>query len=97
MAEAIRLHTESGFVSALAGKRGRLYTEIVPVEFWGKSCKIRKRRVPNRDIDKYAKPLMKGKKPYPLTRLCNHLLRMGRHGHMTKGARALVNEAKEAA
>ena len=80
---------------ALVGDPGRKFTQYVPVEFHGKSCLIRKKRMLNSEM-RYAKPLKKGNKDYPVARLCNHLLRMGKNGRMTKGARKFVQEAKAA-
>lgn len=92
MARAVRLHTGTGFVCAVLGEPGRKWTPYVSFGF-----PIRKRKIANSQIERYSKPLMKGKSPYPLKTACNKLLTMGKNGNITKGARQLLNDAKVAA
>lgn len=91
MARVVRVNDGKRFLCAVLGTRGRLYTQYVAFGF-----PIRKRKLANRIADE-APQLMRGKKPYPLKTACNKLLNMGKGGNITKGARELLNEAKEAA
>ena len=89
MARAVRVHTDEGHFSAVLGEPGRIYTPFVMVEF-----PVRKRKIANGDIERHTKPLLKGIDDYPVKKIANHLLRIGRQHGITKGARKLLQEAK---
>lgn len=91
MARVVRVHDGKRFLCAVLGKRGRLYTQYVSFGF-----PIKKGRLANRIADD-APDLNKGKHRYPVKQACNKLLKMGRNGNITKGARELLNEARAAA
>ena len=87
---AVTLFTIDGQCAAILGEAGRIYTPYVIVEF-----PIRKRQIPNGDVDSYTRPLFlgKGNDPYPMKRIVRHLRRIGRKHGITKGALALLKEA----
>ena len=91
--QAVHLHTEDGFVVALLGDKDRIYTPYVALTF-----PIRKRRIANGDVAKFTRPLTIGhnkkQRPYPLTKLVNHLLRIGKAHGISKGARTMLMKAK---
>lgn len=89
--QAVKIRIEEGQFAAVLGKPGRMYTPFVMVEF-----PVRKRRIANIDVEKYTRPLFKGKgnDPYPIKRAANHMLRIGRKHGITKGARDLLNAAR---
>ena len=91
--KAVKLRTEHGVRACLLGDPGRLYTSYVTIDF-----PIRKHRIANGDVDRFTRPLTIGHKkrerPYPVTKLVNHLIRIGRAHGITKGARRLVMIAK---
>ncbi len=86
---AVRVHTDEGVFCAILGKPGRIYTPFVMID-----NPVRKRRMANGDVTSYATDLMLKGKPYPLKRIANHMLRIGRLWKITKGARRLLNEAR---
>jgi len=91
--KAVHLHTEHGVKACLLGDPGRLYTPYVSINF-----PIRKHRIANGDVERFTKPLTIGhgkrQRPYPLIRIANHMLRVGRAHGITKAARLLVMKAK---
>lgn len=84
------MHTNEGAYSAVLGKPGRKFTPYVCLSGYP----VRKRRILNRDVERYCRQLTLGKREYPVTRAVNNMLRVGRQYGITKGARMLLKEAK---
>jgi hypothetical protein len=89
MAKAVKIHTIDGVFTAVLGEPGRIYTPYVSIDF-----PVRKRKMANGDVERFTRPLLKGIDDYPIRRICNHMLRVGRQHGITKGAKALLQEAK---
>ncbi len=91
--KAVTIFTADGQYAAVLGDAGRIYTPYVIVAF-----PVRKEKIANGDVESYTRPLFIGKanNPYPLKRICNHMLRIGRKHRITKGAKKFLQEAKRA-
>ncbi|KKN76148.1 hypothetical protein LCGC14_0373430 [marine sediment metagenome] len=89
----IRVNDGVGSFTAVVGKPGRIYTPYVKIDSHGTGVAIIRRHMANGDVEAFASPLMKGDKPYPMTKAVNHMLRIGRKRGITKSARALLKEA----
>ncbi len=79
----VTMFTVDGQCAAVLGDPGRIYTPYVIVEF-----PIRKRKIPNGDVESYTRPLFigKGNDLYPMKRIIRHLRRIGKKHGITKGA-----------
>lgn len=99
--QTVRLHTPDGMTTALLGKPGRVYTPFVRIDSPSSGPFIRLYKIANGDVPLFTVPLHIGHgknwRPYPITRMANHMLRVGRANGITKGARTLLNKAKAAA
>lgn len=92
---AVNLRDNDGGFTAILGKPGRIFTPYVRMESNSSGPFIRKRKMPNGDVELYSSPLLMGINPYPIKRICNHMLRVGRKSGITKGAKKLLQEAKK--
>jgi hypothetical protein len=87
----VRIHSDEGSFTAVLGKPGRIYTPYVCLADYP----VRKRRMANGDVAKYASELTLKGKPYPLKRAVRAMLRVGRQYGITGGAKALLKEARK--
>ena len=89
------MRTDDGGFTAVLGNPGRIYTPYVRMQTNSSGPFIKKRKIANGDVDHYCSPLLKGIDPYPIRKICNHMLRVGRMHGITKAAKKLLQEAKK--
>lgn len=85
-----RVHNDEGCFCAVIGKPGRVYTPYVSMA----NFPVRKYRMANGEVNRFITQLLLKGKDYPVTKAVNHMLRVGRKHGITKGARALLLEAR---
>ncbi len=86
----VRVKNDEGTFCAVLGTPGRIYTPYVCLAGYP----VRKRRMPNGEVRRFTSALLLKGKDYPVKRAVNHMLRVGRKYDITKGAKALLMEAK---
>jgi len=91
---AMILRKDEGVFCAVVGKPGRIFTPYVRIHSPKTGPFVKKFKMANGDMELYSKPMLKGIDPYPLKRVANHFLRIGRKSGITKGARKFLMDAK---
>ncbi len=91
---AMSIRSDCGTFPAVVGDKGRIWTKFVRMESPTTGPFIKQYKMANGDVELFAKPLLKGIDPYPMKRICNHMLRIGRKHGITKSAKKLLQEAK---
>lgn len=99
MIELVRYHTwhkvrggyESANRVALVKHGGRKWLQVLAIDA-NTNSGLRLWKVPLTDT-KHMTPLMRGRKPYPMSRALAAFRRMGKTHGITKGAKKLIKEA----
>lgn len=91
---AMTIKSDCGSFPAIVGDPGRKFTQYVRMDSPTQGPFVKRYKLTNGEIDKYAAPLLRGIDPYPLKRAVNHMLRVGRANGITKAAKVFLMEAK---
>ena len=92
---ACSIKSDCGQFPAVVGNPGRKFTHYVRMDSPTQGPFIKRYKLTNEEIDKYATPLLRGIDLYPLKRIVNHMLRIGRMNGITKAAKTFLMEAKK--
>jgi hypothetical protein len=87
---AVRYHNGYHWCAAIA-KRGTKHIHLVHIA----DCGVVVSKEPMSE-EKHLQPLQHNNKPYPLPRMVRHFKAFGRQRGITKGAKAIMSQTREA-
>jgi len=101
--KAVNMKLDSGCCTAVLGNKGRVWTPFVRMESCSSGPFIKRYKMANGDVERYTETLMmrkvvggkyKADQPYPIKKIVNHMLRIGRMHGIQKAAKKILMEAK---